>query len=302
MRSAADVLSFRQGTVKITVVANMVFGRKTKAVPVATVGPHQDEVSLFPMLHNGSKSKPPTTAPDAALDVDDYKGLASPLGLFRCGARLEQGDTSDEQVVGAADTLASVETHKATKHGTTTSMFKWRNKENNAAVDESREDAQHQRKEAKSGIFQRNKAKTESDTRVDATDTRNGVVKLFKRKGYRGGSKDGDANSARSIPTSKRAFTFQRRGNINMSEGKEERDSAPVDCEDGKGVQIKAVFKHFGQEAEKQMKVEEMPLVFESHSHVLIKVQVRCPELSKSKVVANILTNSFPLAPFRHRR
>ena len=260
--------------------------RNSKAAAMSTMESCQEEMSLFPMLRSSSSNKQKSTTDSALVDpspaTDDCssRDIASPLALFRFGSRLEQEAATDKAGSVGADKGASLTRSEEISSKSTagyTSIFKWKGKDIDVAVDETRQqDEPQQRKEARLRIFQRSKAKVECDNGDEAAVTKNGIVKLFKRKGQRGGPNNDDLSSATAITGQKRAFLFQRSGkNMKVEEENDERDGAPVDNEDEKRVQIRAVYKSFGQEAEKLLKVEEIPLELESQNDVLIKVQVR---------------------------
>ena len=262
----------------------MKFGHRTSKTAIATMENCQEEMSLFPMLRRNSK-KSKSTASALVADSSPANGgsnseIASPLALFRFGSKLEQDAATGKSVSVGAEKEASPERSEVKSKCTAGSLFKWKSKETDVAVDETREhDEPQQRKEARLGIFQRSKALVECDNGAKPTAAKNGIVKLFNRKGEKRWSKKDEASSAQAITRQKRSFVFQRSGKNNkVAEENEERDGVPVDSEDNKRVQIRAFYKSFGQEAEKLLKVEEIPLELESLNHVLIKVQVRRTE------------------------
>lgn len=262
----------------------MKFGRRTSKTAIVAMETCQEEMSLFPVLRRNSKITKPT---DSALILDSLpanggssREIASPLAQFRFGSRLEQEATATGMaVLVGADKEASPERSevKSKSIAGSTRIFKWKSKITDVAVDETREhDEPQQRNEGRMGIFQRSKAKVECDNGEKPAAAKNGIVKLLNRKGEKGSSKKDDASSAQAITRQKRSFVFQRSvKNNKVAEESEERDGSPVDSEDNKRVQIRAFYKSFGQEAEKLLKVEEIPLELESLNHVLIKVQVR---------------------------
>lgn len=283
----------------------MKFGRQTTVA--ATTEQEPEDVTLFHMLSSDNKAKPTEVAPNMP-PKGGKGGSTKPWGFlsFHPQKREHNGDSNDGLIDTKVDEKAvAQEADKEAKKSVSASMFKRKNKDknDNSEVQESRDQVDQKSKDSRGSLFHRNKPNQGNsivdDTR-EASETK-GTVKLFKRKGGRGGSKCGEDASAVSVGTcgTKRSFIFKRGSDgtkgASESEGREApaadiagkagpgfsvaslAGSGAVDSDDDKRVQLRAVVKSFGPDANKLVHVEkdEDPPTLESQNHVLIKVQVR---------------------------